>query len=68
MSTFSVPDMTCGHCKAAVEKAIHQLDGAAAVSVDIEKRSVAVNSEKTTSDAILAALKTAGYEAEPTKD
>ncbi|KAE9625885.1 heavy-metal-associated domain-containing protein [Parasedimentitalea maritima] len=26
ITTFSVPDMSCGHCKSAIEKAIGQAD------------------------------------------
>ena len=64
MRTFSVPDMSCGHCKAAVESALAGVDSCATVAVDLETRKVSV---ETAADdaAILAALKDAGYDAAP---
>ena len=32
---LSVPDMSCGHCKAAVERAIAEKDATASVTVDL---------------------------------
>ena len=42
MTTLSVPDMTCGHCKASVEAALNPLKGVAPVSVDLSTRQVSV--------------------------
>lgn len=64
MPSFNIPDMTCGHCKETVEKAISDLDGSAIVVVDLDTHNVDVDTQATTG-AIVAALKTAGYEAEP---
>ncbi|MFT7596081.1 MAG: copper chaperone [Paracoccaceae bacterium] len=62
MTKFTVPDMTCGHCTAAIEKEIKSADQAAEVSCDLTDHSVAVQS--TLGDnTILAAIKDAGYEA-----
>ncbi len=62
MKTLSVPEMSCGHCKAAIEKAIGNLDPQAQVQVDLESKTVKV---ETVADdpALLAALKEEGYEA-----
>lgn len=62
MTKFSVPDMSCGHCTAAIEKEIKSADQAAEVSCDLSDRSVAVQSTLGT-DAILVAMKEAGYDA-----
>ena len=62
MTTLSIPDMSCGHCKAIVEKAIKTIDPAATLEFDMPARTVAVQSAAAT-DAMRAALKTAGYEA-----
>ncbi|TMM51706.1 heavy-metal-associated domain-containing protein [Sulfitobacter sabulilitoris] len=62
MSTFNVPDMSCGHCKAAVEKAIAGQDPAATVSVDLAARQVSVESALTDA-ALIAALQDGGYRA-----
>jgi copper chaperone len=60
---FSIPDMTCGHCKAVVERTIIDLDSTADVRVDVAAHTAEV---KTTAaaEAIIAALKTEGYSAE----
>ncbi len=64
MTTFSIPDMNCGHCKAAVETAIHKLDPHALVQVDLTARRAAITSEKPDS-AVIAALAAVGFPAEP---
>lgn len=38
---LSVPDMTCGHCKAAIEKAITKAGGT--VIVDLDRHEVIVD-------------------------
>lgn len=42
---LSVPDMTCGHCKASVEKALSALDGVHNVSVDLPTKKVTVQAD-----------------------
>lgn len=62
MTTFNVPEMSCGHCKAAIEKAIAAIDAAAKVVVDLTDRTVSITS--TQPDAtLIAALSESGYEA-----
>lgn len=63
MTTLIVPDMTCGHCKAAVENAIHALDQAVPVAVDLAAHTVRFGAASVPTEAILAALKDAGYPA-----
>lgn len=57
-----VDGMTCEHCKGWVEKAINQIDGAAA-KVDLKKKEahVLLASEDISDDMIRAAIKNAGY-------
>ncbi|MBW0157012.1 MULTISPECIES: heavy-metal-associated domain-containing protein [Rhodobacter group] len=57
---LSVPNMTCGHCKAAVEAAIVEVGGKA--DINLADREVEVNGLPEAT--VLAALKAAGYEAE----
>lgn len=62
MTRFHVPDMSCGHCTAAIEKAIRAADPAAGVSCDLDARIVEV--ESTLSEAAVSdAIRDAGYEA-----
>lgn len=42
MTLLSVPDMSCGHCKASVEAALAPLPGMAPVEVDLTTRQVKV--------------------------
>ncbi|WP_296225890.1 heavy-metal-associated domain-containing protein [Ralstonia sp. UBA689] len=60
MTTFSVEGMSCGHCVAAVTRAVQQVDAAASVQVDLSKQTVAVSSGAST-DAVKAAIEQAGY-------
>lgn len=42
MSTFSVPDMACGHCVRSITEAIQAVAPHATVSTDLEKHQVTV--------------------------
>ncbi len=64
MTKFSVPEMSCGHCKATIEKAITEIDSGAKLEFDLDARQVDIEAKVDTT-AILAALKDAGYEASP---
>lgn len=59
---LSIPDMSCGHCKAAVTQALTALDPGAQVTVDLESRQVTLGSHCAES-AVIAALDAAGYPA-----
>jgi copper chaperone len=63
--TYSVPDISCGHCKSSIESEVGALDDVAAVLVDIEARTVTVDGEAS-DEAIHAAIGEAGYEVAPT--
>ena len=43
-SKFTVPDISCGHCKETIESIINSLDNVETVNVDIDQKSVEVNS------------------------
>ncbi|BAQ45378.1 MULTISPECIES: heavy-metal-associated domain-containing protein [Methylobacterium] len=61
--TMKVEGMTCQGCVAAVTKAIHRLDPAAEVSVDLERGWVAVVTAAQALE-LAQALGRAGYDAE----
>ena len=64
MTKFNVPEMSCGHCKAAIEKAVASVDPKASVNVDLESRTVEI--EASVDDTTLVdAMKSEGYEATP---
>lgn len=61
---FHVPDMSCGHCTAAISKSIKAADPSAQVETDLEARIVSVETASQP-DAILQSIKHAGYDASP---
>lgn len=62
MTTLNIPDMSCGHCKATVEKTIHAVDPKAEISFDMQARRIDLTSTAATAD-VQAALAEAGYPA-----
>ena len=61
---FSVPDMSCGHCAAAIEKSLKAKDANAMIDFALAARQIVVTSALDQA-AILEALKDAGYAANP---
>ncbi|MBV2361521.1 heavy-metal-associated domain-containing protein [Thalassococcus sp. CAU 1522] len=59
---FHVPDMSCGHCTAAITKEIAALDPQARVTTDLNARTVDVDT-KQPSAAVSQAITSAGYDA-----
>lgn len=60
MITFQVDDMSCGHCVAAITRAVKEADAGATVQVDLATHRVSVESsvdQKTIGDVI----REAGY-------
>lgn len=58
---YSVPGISCGHCKAAIEDEVGRVPGVDRVEVDVEAKTVRV--EGTASDAeVRAAIDEAGYD------
>jgi copper chaperone len=61
--TFNVPDMSCGHCKAAVEGELNRLSGVERANADIEKGTVEVSYDEgtVTTEDLKGAIEEAGY-------
>jgi copper chaperone len=64
MQTFHLPDMSCGHCVAAITKALADTDPQARVEVDRESKTAQVDSALPR-EALAAALTEAGYPPAP---
>jgi copper ion binding protein len=59
--TLHVPDISCDHCKAAIEQAVGQVPGVRDVSVDVPSKSVHVRYDGLTPAALESAIVDAGY-------
>jgi copper chaperone len=59
--TYSVPGISCGHCKAAIEGELDGVDGVDSAVVDVDARTVVVTGE-VGEDTVRAAVDEAGYE------
>ncbi len=58
---FNVPDMSCGHCTAAIEKAILEAESGARIACDLESRTVTVECSLSP-ESIKSILLEAGYD------
>ncbi len=58
--SYLVEEMSCGHCKGAVEEAVRAVAGVVSVEVDLETKRVVVRGE-TDDAAIRTAIEDAGY-------
>jgi copper chaperone len=63
MPTLKVGGMTCAHCTSAVTKAIHSVDPAAPVQVDLATGLVEVESERSRAE-LARAIEEAGFPVE----
>ena len=59
---YSVPGVSCGHCRIAVTEEVEQLAGVREVDVDLDAKRVAVRGEGLDDAAIRSAVEEAGYE------
>jgi len=61
--TLKVPDMSCGHCKAAVEGELNKLSGVKHSKADVEKGTVEVTYDEgaVTTEHLTDAIEEAGY-------
>ncbi len=60
---YSVPDMSCGHCKTAVSSELQEVAGVESVDVDLDSKLVTVRGSDLDDAALRAAIDEAGYEA-----
>jgi copper chaperone CopZ len=61
--SYTVPGMSCGHCKAAVTEEVIAVGGVEGVDVDLETKLVVVRGEGVSDEDVRAAIREAGYEA-----
>lgn len=59
--TYFVPDVSCGHCRAAITAEVGKVPGVASVDVDLQAKRVTVAGEGV-DEAVRAAIDEAGFE------
>lgn len=60
--TFSVPDMSCNHCKMRIEKAMNGSGKVTGLNIDLQSKKVSLESDLTESD-LVKLFDEAGYDA-----
>lgn len=60
MLTLKVPNMSCGHCAATIEKAVKSVDPSAKIRADIAQKTVSIDTTAR-AETIKAVVETAGY-------
>jgi copper chaperone len=61
-TTYSVPGISCGHCRTAITSEVSQVAGVSAVDVDLEAKTVTVNGAGFNDAAVRDAIDEAGYD------
>ncbi len=61
-TTYSVPGMTCEHCRRAITDEVGRVPGVTSVDVDLDAKRVAVDGAAFSDDAVRAAIDEAGYD------
>jgi copper chaperone len=59
--TFFVPDVSCGHCRAAITAEVERVAGVTGIDVDLDVKRVRVIGDAIDPDAVRAAIEEAGY-------
>ena len=59
---FSVPGVTCEHCRVAISKEVAAVSGVDSVDVDLEQKVVSVHGTGLDDAAVRAAIDEAGYD------
>ncbi|MEW5723056.1 MAG: heavy-metal-associated domain-containing protein [Thermodesulfobacteriota bacterium] len=62
---LKVTGMSCGHCEMSVKKALKALDGVSSAEADRQAQKAVVQADlgRVTREALIAAVRKAGYEA-----
>ncbi|HEU4481145.1 MAG TPA: cation transporter [Actinomycetota bacterium] len=60
---FNVPDVSCGHCKSAIEGAVAPLTGVESAVVDVDSKVVTVDfdASKVSRDEVVKTIEDSGY-------
>jgi len=61
-TTYSVPGISCGHCRVAITGEVTKVAGVAAVDVDLDSKVVTVTGTGVEDAAVRDAIDEAGYD------
>jgi copper chaperone len=61
-STYSVPGVSCAHCREAITVEVEKIAGVASVDVDLERKVVTVRGDDVEDAAVRGAIDEAGYD------
>jgi copper chaperone len=61
MLELEVNDMTCGHCADTITRAVHAVDAAATLIIDLNMHRVRIEPGHADAAALVAAIEEAGY-------
>jgi copper chaperone len=61
---LKITGMSCGHCVKAVEKALDQVQGVQARTVQVGSAEVTFDAQQASTERLLAAIREEGYSAE----
>ena len=62
--TYSVPGISCGHCRAAITAEVEKVAGVTGVDIDVDAKRVVVSGADLDDAAVRAAIDEAGYDVE----
>ncbi len=62
--SYSVPGVSCDHCRRAIASEVQGVAGVESVEVDLDRKVVLVRGEAFVDDDVRAAIDEAGYEVE----
>ena len=60
--TYSVPGVSCGHCRTAITDEVGQVAGVLTVDVDLDAKRVTVTGDSLDDSAVRDAIDEAGYD------
>jgi copper chaperone len=60
--TYSVPGVSCGHCREAITSEVSRVPGVDVVDVDLDAKQVSVSGHDLDDAAVRAAIDEAGYD------
>ena len=64
MTKLSIPDMSCGHCRASIEAALSPLPGVTAIRFDAQNRTAEIDGTAPV-ETLLTILADIGFPAQP---